>query len=81
MIWKPTRTIAPSPVEIINYFYFCLQEHTILFIINLLSPPVPADHSGTESHLINYAPLLNVLLVGISSVDCVQILSLHGLVG
>ncbi|XP_011033679.1 PREDICTED: mediator of RNA polymerase II transcription subunit 33B isoform X1 [Populus euphratica] len=57
-----------------------IQEHTILFIINLLSPPVPADHSGTESHLINYALLLNVLLVGISSVDCVQILSLHGLV-
>lgn len=57
-----------------------IQEHTILFIINLLLPPVPADHSGSESHLINYAPLLNVLLVGISSVDCVQILSLHGLV-
>ncbi|KAL3604983.1 hypothetical protein D5086_005842 [Populus alba] len=57
-----------------------IQEHTILFIIKLLSPPVPADYSGSESHLINYAPLLNVLLVGISSVDCVQILSLHGLV-
>ncbi|KAL3572485.1 hypothetical protein D5086_026389 [Populus alba] len=69
-----------AAIEIINYFYFCLQEHTILFIINLLLPPVPADHSGSESHLINYAPLLNVLLVGISSVDCVQILSLHGLV-
>ncbi|KAJ6390290.1 hypothetical protein OIU77_024499 [Salix suchowensis] len=57
-----------------------IQEHTILFIIKLLSPAVPADYSGSESHLINYAPLLNVLLVGISSVDCVQILSLHGLV-
>ncbi|KAJ8748342.1 hypothetical protein K2173_002979 [Erythroxylum novogranatense] len=57
-----------------------VQEHIILFIINLLSPPVPTDYSGSESHLINYAPLLNVLLVGLSSVDCVQILSLHGLV-
>ncbi|KAJ4727526.1 Mediator of RNA polymerase II transcription subunit 33A like [Melia azedarach] len=57
-----------------------VQENTILLIIKLLSPPVPSDHSGTESHLIGYAPLLNVLLVGISSVDCIQILSLHGLV-
>ncbi|KAJ9171928.1 hypothetical protein P3X46_015225 [Hevea brasiliensis] len=56
-----------------------IQEHTVLFIIKLLSPPVPADYSGSESYLIDYAPLLNVLLVGISSVDCVQILSLHGL--
>ncbi|XP_048228319.1 mediator of RNA polymerase II transcription subunit 33B isoform X2 [Ricinus communis] len=57
-----------------------IQEHTMLFIIKLLAPPIPADYSGSESHLINYAPLLNVLLVGISSVDCVQILSLLGLV-
>ncbi|KAI3506728.1 hypothetical protein L1887_21291 [Cichorium endivia] len=56
-----------------------IQEHTGLFIIKLLAPPVPADYSGTESHLIVYAPLLNVLLVGISSIDCVQIISLHGL--
>ncbi|XP_012092293.1 mediator of RNA polymerase II transcription subunit 33B isoform X2 [Jatropha curcas] len=57
-----------------------IQEHTILFIIKLLSPPFPADYSGNDSHLIDYAPLLNILLVGLSSVDCVQILSLHGLV-
>ncbi|KAL4558798.1 hypothetical protein LXL04_037000 [Taraxacum kok-saghyz] len=56
-----------------------LQEHTGSFIIKLLSPPVPVDYSGSESHLIVYAPLLNVLLVGISSIDCVQIISLHGL--
>ncbi|KAF5947935.1 hypothetical protein HYC85_013892 [Camellia sinensis] len=36
--------------------------------------------SGNESHLIGYAPFLNVLLVGISSADCVQIFSLHGVV-
>ncbi|XP_021279596.1 mediator of RNA polymerase II transcription subunit 33B [Herrania umbratica] len=57
-----------------------IQEHTILFIASVLSPPVPADYSGSDSHLINYAPLLNVLLVGISPVDCVQIFSLHGMV-
>ncbi|XP_038681548.1 mediator of RNA polymerase II transcription subunit 33B isoform X2 [Tripterygium wilfordii] len=57
-----------------------IQEHVILCIVCLLSPPVPADHSGTDSHLIGYAPMLNILLIGISSVDCVQIMSLHGLV-
>lgn len=57
-----------------------MQEHTAHFIIRLLSPPVPADYSGGDSHLIGYAPMLNVLIVGIASVDCVQIFSLHGLV-
>ncbi|EXB95840.1 hypothetical protein L484_010039 [Morus notabilis] len=57
-----------------------IQEHTAHFIIRLLSPPVPADCSGADSHLIGYAPMLNVLIVGIASVDCVQIFSLLGLV-
>ncbi|KAH6769857.1 REF4-related 1 [Perilla frutescens var. hirtella] len=57
-----------------------IQEHILYFITRLLSPPVPVDHSGSESHLITYAPMLNVLLVGISPVDCVQIFSIHGLV-
>ncbi|XP_022771072.1 mediator of RNA polymerase II transcription subunit 33B-like isoform X1 [Durio zibethinus] len=57
-----------------------IQEHAILFITSLLSPPVPANYSGSESHLISCAPFLNVLLLGISPVDCVQIFSLHGLV-
>ncbi|KAL3647905.1 hypothetical protein CASFOL_008873 [Castilleja foliolosa] len=57
-----------------------IQEYTGLLIIKLLSPAVPTDFSGSESHLIGYAPFLNVLLVGITSVDCVQIFSLHGLV-
>ncbi|XP_031101490.1 mediator of RNA polymerase II transcription subunit 33A-like [Ipomoea triloba] len=57
-----------------------IQEHIVLFITRLLSPPVPKDYTGSESHLIGYAPYLNVLLVGISSVDCIQIFSLHGLV-
>ncbi|KAF4378835.1 hypothetical protein G4B88_008305 [Cannabis sativa] len=57
-----------------------IQEHTAHFIIRLLSPPVPADYSGTDSHLIGYAQMLNVLIIGIASVDCVQIFSLLGLV-
>ncbi|XP_011090810.1 mediator of RNA polymerase II transcription subunit 33A isoform X1 [Sesamum indicum] len=57
-----------------------IQEHTVYFITRLLSPSVPADYTGNESHLISYAPMLNVLLVGIAPVDCVQIFSLHGLV-
>ncbi|KAL8515393.1 hypothetical protein ACS0TY_014193 [Phlomoides rotata] len=57
-----------------------IQEHAVYFITRLLSPPVPIDYSGSESHLISYAPVLNVLIAGISPVDCVQIFSLHGLV-
>ncbi|GAB4851154.1 Mediator of RNA polymerase II transcription subunit 33A [Ancistrocladus abbreviatus] len=57
-----------------------VQEHAVYFITRLLSPPVPADYAGGDSHLIAYAPMLNVLLVGIASVDSVQIFSLHGLV-
>ncbi|KAK4418241.1 Mediator of RNA polymerase II transcription subunitA [Sesamum alatum] len=57
-----------------------IQEHTSFLITRLLSPAVPTDFSGSESHLIGYAPFLNILLVGISSVDSVQIFSLHGLV-
>ncbi|XP_038723741.1 mediator of RNA polymerase II transcription subunit 33A isoform X2 [Tripterygium wilfordii] len=57
-----------------------IQEHTVTFITRLLSPPSPADYSGGDSHLIDYAPILNVLIVGIASVDCVQIFSLHGMV-
>ncbi|KAF2569188.1 hypothetical protein F2Q68_00023651 [Brassica cretica] len=55
-----------------------IQEHVIIFIVTLLSPQAPANISGSYSHLINCAPFLNVLLVGISPVDCVQIFSLHG---
>ncbi|KAG9457423.1 hypothetical protein H6P81_001931 [Aristolochia fimbriata] len=57
-----------------------IQEHTVRFVMKLLSPPVPADHSGTESHLIGCAPVLHILLTGVSSVDCVHIFSLQGLV-
>ncbi|CAL0301193.1 unnamed protein product [Lupinus luteus] len=57
-----------------------IQEHTAHFILRLLSPPVPLENTEGNNHLIDYAPILNVLFVGIASVDCVQIFSLHGLV-
>ncbi|CAN1129505.1 Mediator of RNA polymerase II transcription subunit 33A [Linum perenne] len=57
-----------------------IQEHTAQFITRLLSPPKPPDYSGDESHLIGAAPILNLLIVGISPVDCVQVFSLHGLI-
>ncbi|XP_074274774.1 mediator of RNA polymerase II transcription subunit 33A-like [Silene latifolia] len=57
-----------------------VQEHTVLFILRLLSPPIPPEYSGSDSHLISQGPFLNVLLVGIATIDIVQIFSLHGLV-
>nr|XP_043623980.1 mediator of RNA polymerase II transcription subunit 33A [Erigeron canadensis] len=57
-----------------------VQEHSCYFITRLLSPAPPENYSGNDSHLIAYAPMLNVLLVGIAPIDCVQIFSLHGLV-
>ncbi|KAE8734115.1 Mediator of RNA polymerase II transcription subunit 33B [Hibiscus syriacus] len=57
-----------------------IQEYTVQFITRLMSPPIPADFSGSDNHLIDYAPMLNVLICGIASVDCVQIFSFHGLV-
>lgn len=57
-----------------------MQEHTVHFILRLLSPPVPIENTEGNNYLINYAPILNVLFVGISSIDCIQVFSLHGLV-
>ncbi|OIV91936.1 hypothetical protein TanjilG_25417 [Lupinus angustifolius] len=57
-----------------------IQEYTAHFILRLLSPPVPLENTEGNNHLIDYAPILNVIFVGIASVDCVQIFSLHGLV-
>ncbi|KAK7378329.1 hypothetical protein VNO80_03768 [Phaseolus coccineus] len=57
-----------------------VQELTLLFITKLLSPIDPPNYSGAESHLTSQAAFLNVLIMGISSVDSVHIFSLHGLV-
>lgn len=57
-----------------------IQEHTVVFILRLLSPPMPVEYSGSDSHLLSYGPFLNTLLVGIAAIDVIQIISLHGLV-
>ncbi|XP_074307309.1 mediator of RNA polymerase II transcription subunit 33A isoform X2 [Silene latifolia] len=57
-----------------------LQEHVVYYITRLLAPLAPADYVGDDSHLIAYAPMLFVLVVGIAPVDCVQIFCLHGMV-
>ncbi|WJX22729.1 Mediator of RNA polymerase II transcription subunit 33A [Trifolium repens] len=57
-----------------------IQEHTVHFILRLLSPPVPVENTEGNNYLINYAPILNALFVGIASIDCIQVFSLHGLV-
>ncbi|KAL8167689.1 hypothetical protein V2J09_009188 [Rumex salicifolius] len=56
------------------------QEHVALMVTRLLSPPKHANFSGSENHLLNHASLLNILLIGISTTDVIQIFSLHGLV-
>ncbi|KAJ8748364.1 hypothetical protein K2173_003001 [Erythroxylum novogranatense] len=56
-----------------------IQEYTILFILKLLESSIPADNFGSAGELIDYAPLLNVLLAKISSPECLQIITLHGL--
>ncbi|KAK9139597.1 hypothetical protein Scep_009278 [Stephania cephalantha] len=57
-----------------------IQEYTVRFLTDLLSPPVPSSFSGGDSHLMGWAPVLHSILVGIAPVDAVQVLSLHGVV-
>ncbi|KAB2621764.1 mediator of RNA polymerase II transcription subunit 33A-like [Pyrus ussuriensis x Pyrus communis] len=55
-----------------------IQEHVVRFVVKLLSPPVPPNHTGPRSHLIDYMSMLSALLFGASYIDTVHILSLHG---
>ncbi|XP_050141951.1 mediator of RNA polymerase II transcription subunit 33A-like isoform X1 [Malus sylvestris] len=55
-----------------------IQEHVVHFVVKLLSPPVPPNHTGPRSHLIDYMSMLSALLFGASYIDTVHILSLHG---
>ncbi|WCJ27895.1 Mediator of RNA polymerase II transcription subunit 33A [Euphorbia peplus] len=57
-----------------------IQEHVVHHVVKLLSPPIPATHNGQRSHLVDYVPMLCAILFGVSSVDNVHILSLHGVV-
>lgn len=49
-------------------------------VVKLLSPPIPSTHNGQRSHLVDYVPMLNAILFGVSTIDNVQMLSLHGVV-
>jgi len=57
-----------------------VQEHTVRLVVKLLSPPVPADYHGPGSHLVAFAPLLHAVLKGLTTIDTVHVLSLHGMV-
>ncbi|KAF8397078.1 hypothetical protein HHK36_015985 [Tetracentron sinense] len=57
-----------------------IQEHVVHFVVKLLSPPVPPNFAGPGSHLVDYMSMLNAILFGLSSIDTVHILSLHGVV-
>ncbi|KAJ7961023.1 Mediator of RNA polymerase II transcription subunit 33A-like [Quillaja saponaria] len=57
-----------------------IQEHVVHYVVKLLSPPVPPNHTGSPSHLVNNIGMLSAILYGASSIDTVHILSLHGVV-
>ncbi|XP_052172561.1 mediator of RNA polymerase II transcription subunit 33A-like isoform X2 [Diospyros lotus] len=57
-----------------------IQEYVVQFVVKLLSPPIPQNFIGSRSHLVDYMPMLNSILLGAASIDTVHILSLHGVV-
>ncbi|KAK9125877.1 hypothetical protein Scep_014723 [Stephania cephalantha] len=57
-----------------------IQEHVLQYVIKLLSPPLPCNFAGPGSHLVDHLPMLCAILFGMSSVDVIHIISLHGMV-
>ncbi|PKU66907.1 mediator of RNA polymerase II transcription subunit 33A isoform X2 [Dendrobium catenatum] len=59
-----------------------IQEHAVRLVVKLLSPPIPAEFSGSgnSSHLIGYMPMISAVLFGVCSVEAVHIISLYGMV-
>ncbi|RRT49121.1 hypothetical protein B296_00030998 [Ensete ventricosum] len=59
-----------------------VQEHVVFFVVKLLSLPMPPDSSASaaENYLIGHMPVLSAILFGVSCVDIVHILSLHGMI-
>ncbi|KAK6943327.1 hypothetical protein RJ641_024429 [Dillenia turbinata] len=57
-----------------------IQEHVVHLLVKLLSPPVPPNFSGEGSPLVDHMSMLNPILFGLSSIDTVHILSLHGVI-
>ncbi|MED6194755.1 hypothetical protein PIB30_031508 [Stylosanthes scabra] len=76
---KPAAAKILCGASLIHGWY--IQEHVVHFAVKLLSSSsVPFSHSGSWSHLINNMSMLTAVLHGVSSVDTVHILSLHGVV-
>ncbi|KAK9128198.1 hypothetical protein Syun_016995 [Stephania yunnanensis] len=57
-----------------------IQEHVLQYVLKLLSPPLPCNFVGPRSHLVDHMPMLRAALSGMSSVDVIHIISLHGMV-
>ncbi|OUZ99643.1 hypothetical protein BVC80_9061g76 [Macleaya cordata] len=57
-----------------------IQEHVVHFVVKLLSPPVPPNFTGPGNHYVEYMSMLHSVLFGMSSIDNVHILSLHGVI-
>lgn len=56
------------------------QEHVVHYVVKLLLFLAPPNHSGSWSHLVDNMSVLSAILLGVSSVDTVHIIALHGLV-
>ncbi|XP_050912341.1 mediator of RNA polymerase II transcription subunit 33A isoform X2 [Lathyrus oleraceus] len=57
-----------------------IQEHVVHYVVKLLASPEPHSHSGTWGLLVDSMSMLSAVLRGVSCVDTVHILSLHGVV-
>ncbi|KAF7845181.1 mediator of RNA polymerase II transcription subunit 33A-like isoform X1 [Senna tora] len=57
-----------------------IQEHVVHYVVKLLLFLVPPSHSGSWNHMVDNMSVLSAILLGISSIDTVHIISLHGLV-
>ncbi|KAL5719353.1 hypothetical protein ACHQM5_012143 [Ranunculus cassubicifolius] len=55
-----------------------IQEHVVHLVVKLLSAPMPTNFTAPGSR--GYMSMLNATLFGMSSMDIVHILSLHGVV-
>ncbi|KAI5057516.1 hypothetical protein GOP47_0027531 [Adiantum capillus-veneris] len=55
-----------------------VQEHTVSFVLRLLSPPASNDGKLNGHHLIQHAPMLYATLGAIHTTDALHVLSLYG---
>ncbi|XP_031387475.1 mediator of RNA polymerase II transcription subunit 33A-like isoform X2 [Punica granatum] len=57
-----------------------IQEHVVNFVVKLLSPPLLPGHDESQNYLMDHMPMLSAVLFGVSPIETVHILSLHGAV-